>query len=233
MIGDAITTVYELAEALPDIETLRNRCQALAILDTILSPEWESRYYSFDSAWGIGEQMASMRNGSGDEYSIVFSPAGGFIRGFDHESKMSPFANNGELRPGLLDGLPEVFTPQATERAFSFEGSLCATCCLWRENSDTRWRTGPVDLGGQYSDGAQLLQILCDETGAEYRAFAADYYEVDLNQTAIAHVYAGLPLIEHIVGTLNPDVTLADIIDELTAIGQPCGDPERGEGRKS
>lgn len=43
-----------------------------------------------DSRRSPGEQMASMRNGSGDAYSIVFSPAGAFIRGFDHESAMSP-----------------------------------------------------------------------------------------------------------------------------------------------
>lgn len=229
MTGYVPTTVDEVAEALPDIETLRSRCRALAILDAILSPEWESRYYSFDAAWGIGEQMASMNNGSGDEYSIVFSPAGVFIRGFDHESKMSPFANDGEVWPGLLDGLPEVFARQATEPAFSFEGGLCATCCIWRETHDSQWRTGPVDLSGLHSDGSQLLRILCDGTGAGYRSFAADYYEVDLDQTALAHVYAGLPLTEHIVGTLNPDVAFAEVLDELMAIGMPGGAPERGE----
>jgi hypothetical protein len=46
------------------------------MLDAIMSPEWEWRYYSFDSRWGPGEEMASMRNGSGDAYSIVFSSAG-------------------------------------------------------------------------------------------------------------------------------------------------------------
>jgi hypothetical protein len=33
--------------------------------------------------------MASMRNGSGDAYSIVFSSHGAFIRGMEHESPMS------------------------------------------------------------------------------------------------------------------------------------------------
>lgn len=33
-----------------------------------------------------------MRNGSGDEYAIVFSAAGAYIRGFDHEAVMSPYA---------------------------------------------------------------------------------------------------------------------------------------------
>jgi hypothetical protein len=52
-------------DALPDISTLRRLTRSLAMLDAIMSPEWESRYYSFDSHWGPGELMASMRNGQG------------------------------------------------------------------------------------------------------------------------------------------------------------------------
>ena len=54
--------------ALPDIEALRKLTQSLAMLDAIMSPEWEYRYYSFNSKWYESEMMASMRNGSGDEY---------------------------------------------------------------------------------------------------------------------------------------------------------------------
>jgi hypothetical protein len=107
------SNVYAIAGRLPDIVTLRRRCQALAMLDAILSPEWDSRYYSFTTSWADDAQLASMNNGSGDEYSIVFTPAGVFIRGFDHESPMSPAVNDGELWPGLLDRLPDVFAAQA------------------------------------------------------------------------------------------------------------------------
>ncbi len=84
-------TVYDVARQLPTIRELRDLCRSLAMLDAILSPGWESRYFSFDAAWAENEEMASMRNGSGDEYSIVFSAAGAYIRGFDHESPMSPY----------------------------------------------------------------------------------------------------------------------------------------------
>lgn len=62
--------------ALPDVEGLRKLTQSLAMLDAIMSPEWEDRYYSFNSQWDAGEMMASMRNGSGDEYFILFGPHG-------------------------------------------------------------------------------------------------------------------------------------------------------------
>jgi hypothetical protein len=41
----------------------------------ILSPEWEYRHYSFNASWGPAQELASMRNGTGDDYAIVFSPA--------------------------------------------------------------------------------------------------------------------------------------------------------------
>jgi hypothetical protein len=42
----------------------------MAILEAVLSPEWEHRYHSFNDHWSEKESMASMRNGSGDEYSM-------------------------------------------------------------------------------------------------------------------------------------------------------------------
>jgi hypothetical protein len=43
-------------------------------------------------AVGPAEDLASMQNGSGDEYSIVFLDDGAaYARGFDHESPVSPW----------------------------------------------------------------------------------------------------------------------------------------------
>ena len=53
--------------------------------------EWDYRWYSFNSKWVEGEQMASMRNGQGDGWFCGFGLPGAFLKGFDHESKMSPW----------------------------------------------------------------------------------------------------------------------------------------------
>ncbi|SNR93431.1 hypothetical protein SAMN05216276_1001307 [Streptosporangium subroseum] len=42
-------TVHEVAAQLPEIPVLRAHCRALAMLDAILSPEWEYRYHSADA----------------------------------------------------------------------------------------------------------------------------------------------------------------------------------------
>src|SRR5262245_13262279 len=91
---------------LPNIPELRRLTRALATLDAILSPEWQYRYYSFDSAWGKGELMASMRNGSGDHWFAIFCDAGVALHGLAHEA---PMYRPDKPWPGIFDGLPAVF----------------------------------------------------------------------------------------------------------------------------
>ncbi len=72
-------------EPLPSIAEIRCITQSLAMLDAILCPEWEYRYYSFNSAWGPSEEMASMRNGSGDDWFLLLDATGAALKGFAHE----------------------------------------------------------------------------------------------------------------------------------------------------
>ena len=65
MEGEMVTK--KILKMLPEIDSLKRLSQSLAMLDAILEPDWELRYYSFNSHWGEGEMMASMRDGSGDE----------------------------------------------------------------------------------------------------------------------------------------------------------------------
>ena len=53
---------------LPNVDELKRMFQSLALLDAILMPDWEYRYYSFDANWSDEEMLASMRDGSGDAF---------------------------------------------------------------------------------------------------------------------------------------------------------------------
>ncbi|MFD9868646.1 hypothetical protein ACFXI8_02675 [Streptomyces niveus] len=218
-------TSYDVARRLPAIGDLRNLSRSLAVLDTILSPDWEYRYYSFNSAWADGEEMASMRNGSGDEYSIVFSSAGAYIRGFDHESPMSPYANDGEVWPGVIDDVPSAFLSCAEEPAFSDEDHVPAvTACIWRETVETRWSHGTIDfpVGHDDPDGSnRLFNLLADPSPEAYKRFAQDYYEVAVNLAAVRHVYALRPLTPALVSGLNAATSLSDMAEEIRGIGYP------------
>ena len=131
-------SIIELAERFPDVRTVRSRSIALAALDAVISAEWASRWYSFDLTWGEREELGSMRNGSGDEYSIVFAESGVFVRGFDHDSVMSPYKRKpNSLWPGLVERIPESFLEFVNEPAFSAESGVpLMTICLWRGRND-------------------------------------------------------------------------------------------------
>lgn len=218
-------TVQDVARLLPTITDLRNLCRSLAMLDAILSPDWEDRYYSFNAAWAEGEEMASMRNGSGDEYSIVFSAAGAYVRGFSHESAMSPYANDGEPWPGVIDEVPEAFRPFVEEPAFTDEeGVPVVTACLWRGQTDGHWHHGAIDFPGDRADpdGALgLFGLLIDRSPEAFQRFAEDYYEVSVDLEAVSDLYASRPLNQELVSSLNAAVTLADLAQDLSEIGYP------------
>lgn len=233
---DATVSVYEVIRQLAEISIVRDRSRAMAVLDAIMSPDWKSRFYSFDSQRSPTEETASMRDGCGNDYSIVFSPAGAYARGFDHESPMSPYRVTPPVPwPGLFDGVPEAFLHHVAEPAFSEQdGTPRATVCFWREQADPEWRAGAIEaLPAGVEDGGSaewLFDVLVDGRPEAYQQFAEEHYEVAVNIEAIRHVYALQPLTQSVVSALNPDVDLADLDEDLTQIGYHVPGPEAGPG---
>jgi hypothetical protein len=227
---DGHVTVYDVARQLPAIADLRDLCRSLAMLDAILSPDWEDRYYSMNANWADGEEMASMRNGSGNEYSIVFSTAGAYIRGFDHESPMSPYGNDAEPWPGVIDEVPELFKPFVEESAFTDEdGVPVVTACLWRGATDDRWHHGTIDFPDRAvdPDGATgLFELLVDRSPEAFQRFAEDYYEVPVDLEAVSQVYTLRPLSPELVSLLNPEVSLTGLAQDISEVGYPQPDQE-------
>lgn len=211
----------DLAARLPDIDTVRHWARSLAAVEAVVCPESADRCFSFDAAWADDEQMASMRNGSGDGWSIVFTPAGAYLRGFDHESPLSPYRQR-PLRvvPGLLEPVPAALREAAQDPAWQTEGMPATTVSLWRLDGDDRWSHGVAQGTGNVPDGASLFDGL-DGEASTYAAFVADHYEVDLDLAAIEHVFAGRPLTPDVARRLNPDIEWAERVEDLRGIGYP------------
>jgi hypothetical protein len=221
-------TAARVASLLPEIGGLRDLCRSIAVLEAILSPDWESRYHSF-GAWSEEEDLASMRNGSGDEFSIVFSAAGAYVRGFAHEAPMSPYAGEDhEPWPGVLDQVPQIFRQYVDEPAFcDDEGVPVVTACLWRQSHDTSWLVGDVDYPRTNSDpdGAdELFRLLTDPSPEAFHRFAEDYYGTPVDLEVVRQVYALRPLTQQMISTLNRDVRMADLTEDVASARYPVLD---------
>jgi hypothetical protein len=209
---------------LPSIEELIRLSKAIAMLDAILSSQWEYRYYSFNAKWGPGELMASMRNGSGDEYFILFDKHGAAIKGFDHECVMSPWNFDPPvIWQGMYDSVPADFSSFLNEPAFSMAD---VTFCIWRRFGDTAWHCGVSEFPeADDPDGSESMLELFDGDPKTYQEFARDYYQLDITPGAIAQIYDHKPLTDDLVRALNGDLTVASVAAEAKEIGYPHDAP--------
>ena len=206
--------------ALPNAGKLKALCQSLAMLDAIMSPEWEGRYYSFNNRWDDEAALASMRDGSGDDYFILFVPAGVVIKGFAHESEMSPYQVRPPLVwPGVLDALPQALKVPLSDPAFSLED---VTFCIWNTVQDKQWKIGNISFpNAEFFDGSEDLLGILDGKPETYQNYAEEYYERDIHLEAIKHIYGHQPLTADILAAINPEVLWQDLEEDIAEIGYP------------
>ncbi|MFD3518032.1 hypothetical protein [Streptomyces sp. NPDC058657] len=214
-----MSTVYETATLLPDPAQLRAHLRALAVLDAAICEDPRFCPYTFDAARGPGQEAALMENGSGDDFCVLFTPAGVLIRGFDHESRMSPYATDDEeVWPGVIDDVPAALRPLLDDPAFRDEDidASRVTACLWRESGDTVWRTGTslaFPPGSEDPDGSRhLFRLLTDRSPESVQAHFEDYYGRPVPLDAIRHVLAGHPLTPALSHALNPSALSDDAL---------------------
>lgn len=197
---------------LPSIRELKRICKALATLDLIICREWEDRYYSYDSVWAPGEEMASMRDGSGNGWFLLFDASGqAGLKGCAHEA---PASNIEGFPERLQQAVPNSLSEFAGEPAFDW-GST--TFCYWCLGDGHPWQ----QLGEQESvvTGADdLLRVLVSPVEA-YCQFASEYYEIDLKEAYVKHIFAHQPINSELVSALNPEVSLEDIQEDLDQVG--------------
>lgn len=196
--------VVDDINTLPSIEEVKKRSQGLALLDAILMPEWEYRYFSFNANWdGHGaEMMASMRDGSGREYFLHFSNQG--VVG-----KVLAIENILPDSSSFLSNVPARFSGFINESAFSFEN---ATFFFWREEGKSNWLSSPNNL-----KSFPLLEFLVG--GADsYIDWANEYYERDIDADVLNDVFNSLSVTQTQLNVLNPDIAFEDLFDDLHVI---------------
>ncbi|QOV88481.1 hypothetical protein [Humisphaera borealis] len=205
---------------LPDIEPLRRVCQAVATLDAVLSPEWEFRYYTYQRSWDANQQLASMRDEMGDEWFLLFSPAGAILKGYVPDSAMAETVHErGAAWPGVLDAVPPALGEILHDPRL---GGPRATFCVWRQRQDKSWYRGRVQFpSGPDPDGSEHLMTVLDGDPVSYTRWAEQYYEIEIPFIEVRRIYMHRPMTEEMARALNPNTDWGSLIDELQKIGYP------------
>jgi hypothetical protein len=201
----------------PDPNTLGKRAMALAMLDAIICPESEYRYFSFDAAWGIDQQVGSMSNGDGDHWFLYLGAAGAAIKGYVSEPACGQAR---EMARQVQRNVPSEFSALLHEPAFMMDS---VSYCYWRRAGERSWsQVAHPDAGLEdWSDGsADYLSILMAPASCYYD-YASEYFECEPPLSSIEHLYAHAPLTAAIVESLNPRMSLEDAHAAARQIGYP------------
>ncbi len=202
--------------ALPEPKQLQRICKVLASLDAVLQPQEWLRYHLYYPSWGSEIQVAKIDKGAGDILFCIFSPAGTVIKGFDHESPLSPHAQEEyEVWPGIYDRLPAALSILLDDPAFARED---VTFCLWQTPGSKIWERGPVQFPPDGDDGSDFLLGTLFPKATKYSDWAKAYYETDIPLESVQQVYETLTLDEETARTIHPQVDYDAIQGELSSL---------------
>lgn len=176
-------------------EELIRLCKSIATLEAIISPQWEDRYYSFNSKWAQGRSVFSMRDGSGDEFYLEFNENGWIGKVFLHELLCDE---------ELPDEAKAIFPSFFTEPAFDINNF---TFFIWKTNE-------MEDCESYGVLNRDVLKIL-DGDPEVYQSWAEEYYEKDIDLDLIKSIYEGKTLDSEIISSINPETSFDEIKKEI------------------
>jgi len=154
--------------------------------------------------------MASMRDGSGDDWFLLFSPAGAALKGFAHELVIED-----KFAEQIQAEVPKSFSSFLQEPAFSMQ---YATFCYWCLANENIWKSVP---SSDTDDGStELLELLVAGPSA-YKEWAEYYYEIPVPIEVVTAIYEHAPLTESTILALNPDAELSYTFSQAEEIGYP------------
>ena len=208
---------------LPDIESLNRRMQQLAALEAAFALDFGT--HAFYPKWTKTTQVGAVKDGGGDELFAHFTPAGCFLKGFAHESEMSPYkAKPHSLWPGLLAGVPTAFQSSLDVPAFDIPNT---TFAIWRLTTDTTWHTDKIEYSNHYyGDGSADLLPPLIVTADEFAEWLQENFELDdpVDAEIVAEVFRHSPLTDDQLRVLNPTAALRDVRKAVEETGYPLAE---------
>lgn len=197
-------SILQEIKQLPTISEVYGISQSLAVLDAILMPEWEYRYFSFNNSWNDHQAMASMKDGGGSHYYLLFDSKHTTCLGkvFDNHIRLM----DGSMVQDIAELAPFLKEP-------SFENDV-ATLYFYNIGNNLNWQSIP------FSKDIPFLGFIKNKEKA-YIDWARDYYETEIAKEPIIDIFDHQPITEEMVKALNSDCTFLDLKSELDEIGYP------------
>jgi hypothetical protein len=216
--------MHPIEQRFHDPAALLRGFKILAMLDSVLEVNSEQRYHKFWPGRITGADVAMVENGAGDDMFCIFSDEhGSIIKGFDHNSPISPhdFATGPhDFRP--WPGIYEE-TPTELLQYLEFEDfkKTDVTFCIWRRPQDKCWLQGDVDFDfpPDTDDGLSFLLGTVYLDAESYLDWARDYYGKHIPSEPVRTAYASCALSRSIAVAINPDVDLTKLERDLKAMG--------------
>ncbi len=202
-----MTQILDNINKLPSISEVKRISQSLALLDAIIMPEWELRYFSFDCHWDGEEMMASMKNGSGNEYFLLFNKHGVIGKVFIKNMQLSE-----NEKKELFTKIPSLYESFKQEEAFSLDN---ISFFFWRSNNENSWVSEPM------TENLFYLNFLTGNPNI-YKEWAEEYYEKKFNIDVIQDIFLHKPLTTEIISKLNTEIKIEDLSEDLEEIGYPA-----------
>ena len=221
---------------LSNINELRKQLITLCILDIIMLPKKESynryRHYVENSYIKHSEEILDvfkLDNGSGDDLYVIFAKEGCIIKGFAHESSISPYGNNNKVWKGIYDETPENLLSLLNDPFFCKND---VTFCVWRQSNDSDWLKGNITVPNNYNDSnfGDGFRYLCDDflanSPSDYCNWAIEYHELfELNspslksmEQTVKQIYDGAEINEVMIKALNPKRNVTEALKEISLL---------------
>jgi len=198
----------------PDPRTLESAWKSCAILDIIFCEEAAYRTFDYQAAWSEKARVGRYDNGGGDHMIVFFTGTSAILKGFAHESPVSPHAREEyEVWPGMYDKVPGALFEFLEDDSVEHEE---VTFCVWYASGS--WKTGKVVFPGGEDDGSSFLLEAIHVTPDDHAEWARYNYECVIDMPTVRAVYDGEPITADMIALLNPQRNVIQALEEIQAM---------------
>lgn len=222
---------------LPDIKTLQKLCKSLAVLNLIYDGEGSFEYYNKNEYYNKKSDIYEtetfvMNTWGGNFYKIYFNNIGSVIIGFDHESNISPYGEDINIWPGIIEQLPKEFTYMTKEFFDDEYNKYMITFCIWRKHTDTMWYIGddidfPESQDDEPVDGSLSLIFYLDGNIDSFISEVKNYLLIEQEhfdfffRDVVYDIYNFKPITKEYIKQINPQIDYDIFFEKVSKIGYP------------